>query len=220
MPPQVKIRLAVVDDHKLFIEGIVGLLKSYDELTVNFTAGNGIEFFEELLKRKRPIDIVLLDMQMPGMDGLAVLRRLKVTNPEIKPLVLTMHNEDELIYEMVELGALGLLPKTADIEEVVNAIFSVYNNELYFNDEVSQRVIKKLVKKEKIKRINVNEGLSYREKEIIKLICNEYTAREIAEKLFISERTIDAHKTSIFEKTKTKNTAGLVMYAFRTGIVE
>lgn len=215
-----RINIAIVDDHKLFRDGISGLLSNYDELTVNITAANGVEFFEELKKIKTPIDILILDVEMPEMDGFEVLRRLKTVDPDIKPLILTQHSEDELIFGLVELGAKGLLHKSADIEEVVDAIHMLEKNELYFNEDISKRVIRKLVKKEHIKRMNANSSLTEREKEIIRLICNEYTTKEIASKLFLSERTVDAHRQHIFEKTKSKNAVGLAVYAMRTGIVE
>lgn len=215
-----KIKIAIADDHKLFRDGIAALLSGYDELSVSIVASNGVELFHELLKRKRPIDILVLDVEMPEMDGFEVLKRLKATHSEIKPLILTMHNEDELIYGLVELGAKGLLQKSADIEQVVDAIYSLYNNELYFNEDISKRVIRKLVKKEHIKRISVSEYLTDREKDIIRLICHEFTTKEIADKLFLSERTIETHKQNIFEKTKSKNAVGLAIYAMRTGIVE
>jgi two-component system response regulator DegU len=213
------IRLAIVDDHKLFRDGIAGLLGAYKDLYIDFKVANGIDFFEELDKRNDSIDVVLLDLEMPEMDGLAVLRKLKETNSKILPLIVTMHNEDEIIYELVELGAKGLLAKNADIEEVVEAIRIVYDNELYFNEDVSKILIKRIVKKEQVKSIVPNKALTEREKEIIRLICNELTIKEIAEELSISERTVDTHKTKIFEKTKTRNSAGIVMYAVKTGIV-
>ncbi len=215
-----KIRIAITDDHKLFRDGIAALLSAYDELSVCIVASNGVELFRELLERKRPIDVLVLDVEMPEMDGFEVLRKLKATHSEIKPLILTMHNEDELIYGLVELGAKGLLQKSADIEQVVDAIYSLHNNELYFNEDVSKRVIRKLVKKEHIKRISINQCLTEREKDIIRLICHEFTTKEIADKLFLSERTIETHKQNIFEKTKSKNAVGLAIYAMRTGIVE
>jgi two-component system response regulator DegU len=215
-----KIKIAVVDDHKLFRDGIAGLLSAYEELSVSIVAANGIEFFHELLKRKRPIDILILDIEMPGMDGFEVLRKLKATHSELKPLIITQHNDDELVYGLVELGAKGLLHKSADIEEVVDAIYSLQNNELYFNEDISKRVIRKLVNKEHIKRMSITIILSEREKEIIRLICHEFTTKEIADKLFISERTVETHRQHIFEKTGSKNAVGLAVYAMRTGIVE
>jgi len=217
--PKTKIKLAVVDDHALFRNGLIGLLSDYKKLLVELEAENGIDFFKQL-KRKNQVDVIILDLQMPEMDGFAVLKKLKISNPEIKVLVLTMHNEDEIIYELIELGAKGFLPKSAEIEEVVDAIHCIYDNDLYFNEEVSKKVIKKLAKKQKAKKTILSEALTNREKEIMKMICDEYTIKEIADKLFISDRTVDSHKKNIFEKTNTKNTAGIVMYSVRTGIVE
>jgi DNA-binding NarL/FixJ family response regulator len=215
-----KIKIAIVDDHKLFRDGIATLLSSFPDLSISIVAGNGREFFAELLTKKRPIDILILDVEMPEMDGIEVLKKLKDTQSDIKPLLLTQHSEDELVYGLVELGAKGLLHKSADIEDVVDAIYSLKNNELYFNDEVSKLVLRKLVKKEHIKRIGINKNLTEKEKEIIRLICHEFTTKEIADKLFLSERTIETHRQNIFEKTRSKNAVGLAVYAMRTGIVE
>lgn len=215
-----KIKIAVVDDHKLFRDGIISLLDDYEDISVVLECADGMEFIQELQKKKKHIDLVILDVEMPRMDGFEVLRRLKMNYPEIKPLIVTMHNEDELIYELVHLGAKGLLLKSADIEEVVDAIYNVNDNELYFNEDISQRVIKKLVKKQEIKLSNISVPLSDREREIIKLICDQLTTKEIATRLFISERTVETHKKNICEKTKSRNSAGIVLYALRTGIVD
>jgi two-component system, NarL family, response regulator DegU len=215
-----KIKIAVVDDHALFRNGMIALLKNYPSISVSFDACNGIEFFEKLEKRKQSPDVLLLDLDMPEMDGFAVLKKLNATGSPVKPLIITMHNEDELIYELVRLGAKGFLQKNADVEEVVNAIHTLHSGEIFFNNDVSKRVIKNLVKKEHIKTLTLNNALSEREKEIIRHICQELTTKEISDRLFISERTVEAHKQHIFEKTKSRNAAGIVTYAFRTGLVQ
>lgn len=214
-----KIRFAIVDDHKLFREGIASLLRAYKDLSIIFSASNGIDFLSELSNKENEINIVLLDLEMPQMDGFAVLKKLKELKTGIKAIILTMHNEDELIYDLIKLGAKGLLSKNANIKEVVDAIRLVNNDELYFNEEVSKLLIQRIAKNEKVSSAIPDSSLSEREKEIIRLICNEFTIKEIADKLFISERTVDTHKRNIFEKTKTKNSAGIVMYAVRTGLV-
>lgn len=217
--PDTKIKLALVDDHKLFRNGMASMLQDYEELSLTFEASNGIEFFEEITRRKRPVDILLLDLEMPEMDGIAVLEKLRSLNTGIKPLVITRHSEDELVYELVRLGARGMLQKDADIEEVVDAIHIVYEGELYFHEDVSKVVIKKLAKKTVVKN-TITEVLTDREREIVQLICSEHTTKEIADKLCISERTVDVHKKNIFTKTNSRNTAGIIMYAMRRGIVE
>ena len=215
-----KIKIAIVDDHKLFREGLAALLKDYEELSILFEACNGADFFEKLKTCKKDIDVLVLDVEMPEMDGLQVLKKLKVSSPGIRTLVLTMHNEDELIYELVESGAKGFLQKNADIEEVVNAIHKIAGKELYFNEDISIRVLKRMVRKEDIKAHKVYEGISERERQIIKLMCNEFTTTEIAEQLSLSERTVETHRKHIIKKLRVKNLAGVVMYAMKTGIVD
>lgn len=217
---QSKIKIAIVDDHKLFREGIASLLEDFKELQICFMAEDGKDFLEQLAGNGSLIDVVLLDVEMPELNGIDVLKKLRVDYPAIKPLVLTMHNDDELIYELVGLGAKGFLPKSSDIEEVADAIRTLNENELYFNEDVSKKVIKKLVKTENSKKEVLNATLSEREIEVIKLICRELTTKEISSELFISERTVETHKRSILNKTKTKNSAGIAMYAIRVGIID
>lgn len=214
-----KIKIGLVDDQLLFRKGLRALIEDYKHIDIKLEAANGIEFFEELKKITEDIDVLILDVEMPEMDGLEVLKILQIKSPRIKTLVLTMHNEDELIYGLVKLGAKGFLPKNADIEEVIDAIDTLFINELYFSEEISKILIKNVVKKVDPKLTYTLSPLTEREKEIIKLICNEKSSKEIADALFISTRTVNSHKANIFEKTKAKNSAGLVIYAMRNGII-
>jgi DNA-binding NarL/FixJ family response regulator len=220
MDNKAKIRIGLVDDQLLFRKGLRALLEDYKHINIKLEAANGVEFFEELKKIKEGIDVLVLDVEMPEMDGLEVLKILQIKSPRIKTLVLTMHNEDELIYGLVKLGAKGFLPKNAEIEEVLDAIDTLFVNELYFSEDISKVLIKNVVKKQGPKLPLSLSPLTEREKEIIKLVCEEKSTKEIADSLFISERTVNSHKTNIFEKTKSKNSAGIVMYAIRNGIID
>jgi two-component system, NarL family, response regulator DegU len=212
------IKLAVVDDQHLFRKGLISLIKEFDELDIVIEASNGNELIEKL-KTKRPT-VVLLDLEMPGMDGIETTEFLKRKYPEIKVLILTMHNEEEIILHLIEKGAHGFLLKDHPIETLVDAIYAVIENGYYFNDHISKVMVKGLLRTQKIKPSFNEVRLSEREIEVIRLICKEYTNKEIAEKLFISVRTVDGHREKILQKTKAKNTVGIVMYAVKNNLLD
>jgi DNA-binding NarL/FixJ family response regulator len=212
------IKLAVVDDQHLFRKGLISLIKEFDELDIIIEASNGNELIEKL-KTKRPT-VVLLDLEMPGMDGIETTEFLKRKYPEIKVLILTMHNEEEIILHLIEKGAHGFLLKDHPIETLVDAIYAVIENGYYFNDHISKVMVKGLLRTQKIKPSFNEVRLSEREIEVIKLICKEYTNKEIGEKLFISVRTVDGHREKILQKTKAKNTVGIVMYAIKNNLLD
>jgi two-component system response regulator DegU len=216
-----KINIAVVDDQLLFRKGLISLFEDFNRFNIIIEAENGIDFFEKLnLQHPTQIDVLILDIEMPKMDGLEVLKILSEKHPNMKALVLTMHNEDALIFELVKLGAKGFLPKNADIYEVIDAIDTLHSDELCFNEDVSKVLVRKVASRNLTKLPHSLVRLSEREKEIVKLICIEKSTAEIASTLSISERTVNNHKTNIFAKTKAKNSAGIVMYALRTGLLD
>jgi two-component system response regulator DegU len=212
------IRLAVVDDQHLFRKGLISLIEEFEELAVVVEASNGKELLEKL-KSKKP-EVVLLDVEMPLMDGIETTEYLRQKYPEIKILILTMHNEEEIILHLIEKGAHGFLLKDNPIETVVDAIYAVIENGYFFNDRVSKVMVKGLIRNDKIKPSFNLVQLSKREIEVIQLICKENTNKEIAEKLFISVRTVDGHREKILQKTKAKNTVGIVMYAIKNNLLD
>lgn len=207
------IKLAVVDDHALFRKGFIALLKDFPELDVVIEASNGEELLE-LLKKKK-VDVILLDIQMPVMDGIETAARLQFNNGDTKIIMITSHNEDEFINHLISKGVNGFLLKNQDIEVVVDAIYGVIENGYYFNDKVSKAMVKALVQNGQITPSFIKKTLTTRELEIIRLISKELTSKEIAEKLFISPRSVDGHKERILEKTKAKNSIGIIMYAIK-----
>jgi two-component system response regulator DegU len=210
-----RVDLAIVDDHLLFRKGLISLLKEFDDFNMIVEASSGEEFFKKIRKKKP--DVVLLDMEMPGMSGIEITEILTEKYPEIKILMLSMHNEPELIFHLIEKGAGGYLLKDHDIKMIVNGIHSVVETGYYFNDCVSK--VKGLMKSNKIDPAYFSVNLTEREVEIVKLICKEYTNKEIATKLCISARTVDGHREKILQKTKAKNTVGIVMYAVKNKLV-
>lgn len=212
------VRLAVVDDQQLFRKGLVSLIDEFEELSVSLEAANGKELLEGLKTHKA--DVVLLDLEMPVMDGIETTENLRQKFPDIKVLILTMHNEEQIILHLLEKGAHGFLLKDNPIETVVDAIYGVIENGYFFNDRISKIMVKGLVRNNKIIPSFSPARLSEREIEVVRLICKEFTNKEIAEKLFISARTVDGHREKILEKTKAKNTAGIVMYAVKNNLLD
>lgn len=207
------IKLAIVDDHALFRKGFIALLKDFTEFEIVIEAANGEELLEQLKKKK--VDVILLDIQMPIMDGIEVAERLQFKNGDTKIIMITSHNEDEFINHLISKGANGFLLKNQDIEIVVDAIYGVIENGYYFNDKVSKAMVKALVQNGQIIPCFVKKTLSTRELEVVRLISQELTSKEIAEKLFISPRSVDGHKERILQKTKAKNSIGIIMYAMK-----
>jgi len=213
-----KIKVAVVDDQLLFRRGLISLLKEFEELDVVIEAENGKELVEAL-KRRKP-NIVLLDIEMPVMDGIQTTEYLHKHFPDIRILILTMHDDDEFVIHLIDKGARGFLLKNHSIEIVTDAIHAIMDNGYYFNDRVSKMMIKGLVRSKKIKpSFNSVNNLSEREIEIIQLICEEFTNKEISDRLCISARTVDNHRDSIMEKTGARNTAGIVMFAIKNELL-
>lgn len=217
MTPKIKINVAVVDDHQLFRQGIISLLKEYKDLNVLFECSNGRELLEQL-KTKNP-DVIILDLEMPVMDGVEATVKLKEKYPNIKIIILTMHSEEEMIIHLIEQGANGFLAKDSKIEIVVDAIHSVKEAGYYFNDHVSKVMLKGLMVSKKITPVFNTVKLTTRDLDIITLVCKELNSREIAEKLCINHRTVDEHRNKLLKKIGVKNTAGLVMYAVKNKLV-
>lgn len=205
--------IALVDDHGLFLKGLSSLLKEYEEIDILFQATDGKDLLDKL-KAKQP-HVILLDIRMPVMDGIEALRHVRQKYPNIKVIMLTQHNEEQMIYHLMEKGANGFLPKDADIEVVVDAIYAVVDNGYYFNERISKALAKGASSMKKaMLPFNVS-ALSEREIEVVKLICKQMTVKEIADFLCLSPRTIETYKENIFQKTGAKNNVGIVFYALQ-----
>jgi len=213
------IKLALVDDHKLFRSGVRALLSPMDNFEIVSESGNGVEFIESF--SENPADIILMDLEMPEMDGMQTTAHLKQNFPDVKVIVLSMHNDEKFIIHLMEIGARGYLLKDSEPEDIINAVLSVYETGYYFSEMVSKVMLHGLVKKEKVKpTFKLNIELSDRELDVVKLICKELTTAEIGGKLFISPRTVEGHRNNAMLKTGVRNTAGLVVYAMKNGLYE
>lgn len=215
------IKLALVDDHNLFRRGIASILGQVADFELVLEASNGQEFIDKI-PRKMP-DVVLLDLQMPVLDGTATADYLREHYPLIKIIVLTMHDEDRMVLHLLEKGVSGYLLKDSDPDEVEKAVRKVMDEGVYLNEFVSRAMLRKMTNKTTVVKqsplYNSKILLSEREKEVLKLICEGLSTAEISDRIFLSPRTVEGHRLRILEKTGTKNTAGMVAYAFKNDLV-
>ncbi|MDN5202898.1 response regulator transcription factor [Fulvivirgaceae bacterium BMA10] len=216
-----KIKLIIADDHELFRRGITAILEDIPEMEVIDQAENG-EHLMEILETKQP-DVILMDIKMPVMDGIECTKLIIAKYPEIKVIMLTMHDDEKFITHLVDMGANGYLLKNAEIDEVENAIKTVMMKGFYFNREISEIVLNGLINKRskhKIRKDTENITLSDREYEVLELICQGFTNAEIGRKLFLSQRTVEGYRYKLLDKVGVKNTAGLVRFALKNGLVD
>lgn len=215
-----KIYLTVVDDHNLYRKGLIGILNTFKEVDVINEFENGEDFINHLNYNtsKGNTDIVLLDYQMPKLDGIGVCSWLKKNRPKIKPIIISQYDDRYTIQRFINRGAAGYLLKATTIEELHEAIIQVHHNNFYFNEHFPNKMIIDLVKRESIKpHFNEGEDLTGREKEIAKLICQELSYKEIATDLEISTRTVETHKNNILDKIGATKVTGIVVYATKKG---
>ncbi len=211
------INYIIADDHKIFREGLKYALSDDPKLSLLGEAENGKVLLKLLEKQKA--DVVLLDIKMPEMDGIETTRCLHEKYPHIKILMLTSFDDEHFIIHLLEHGANGYLLKNAEPDEIKKAIHTVYDNDYYFNHLVSKTMLKSITRdltgNGKLKSINLNE----REMDVLKLVCQEMTNAEIAAEIFLSPRTIEGIRKTLIEKIGVRNTAGLVLYAIKNGII-
>ncbi|MDZ4795257.1 MAG: response regulator transcription factor [Bacteroidota bacterium] len=214
-----KIKIAIADDYKIFREGLKVGFSADENLEVILEADNG----EELLKALETTtpDIIIMDLKMPIMDGMEATKAVRKKYPAIKVLVVTMYDDDKFIIHLMENGANGYLLKNTEPDEIIKSIYAVYENGYYFNDVVNKALLKKLVLKNNLKpSFNQNVELTEREMEVLKLICEEKTAAEIAKDIFLSPRSVEGIRQRLIEKIGVRNTAGLVMFAVKNNMVD
>lgn len=215
------IRVALIDDQKLFRQSLATLITATPGLELLLEAGDGNDFLQQLSADRLP-DVALMDMQMPGMDGIELNSILHRQYPQVRIIVLSVHANERLIARMIEAGASGYLVKNCDKEELITAIQTVFKSGFYINSEVLKAIQKASQQKTRpLKNVNALAiELSAREKEVLELICREYSNAEIASKLFISIRTAEGHRNNLLAKTGCRNTAGLVLFAIRHNLFE
>lgn len=212
-----KIKISIADDYKIYRDGLKVGLSADEKLEVISEADNGEDLLK-LIEVNTP-DVIIMDLKMPIMDGMEATIAVRKKYPTVKVLVVTMYDDDKFIIHMMENGANGYLLKNADPDEIIKSIYSVYENGYYFNDLVNKALLKKLVLKNNLKpSFNQNVELTERELQVLKLICEEKTAAEIAKEIFLSPRSVEGIRQRLIEKVGVRNTAGLVMFAVKSGI--
>ena len=207
--------IILADDHQLFREGLRLLLSNMDYVKSIREASDGEEFLS-LIRVNTP-DIVFMDIDMPVLDGIEATRRALEINGGLKIIALSMYGEEDYYTRMINAGAKGFILKNSGIQEVENAIRHVMSGKSYFSQEILSGLLKSISRKNEPKR---SGELSDREEEVLFQICKGLSNKEIADSLHISKRTVDKHRENLLMKTGSKNTAGLIMYAVRNGIVD
>lgn len=208
------IKIGIVDDHKIVRDGIKVMVEDHPGFDIICEAENGKVAVDQCSSHN--VDVVIMDITMPEMDGIEATRIIKNEYPDIKILALTMLSEDQHIRKMIKAGASGYILKSSGKQELIKAIETIIDGKHYFSNDATQAILQELVTPD-VNKINDEDDvhITEREREVLKLIVNEFTNQEIAEKLFVSVRTIDAHRRNLLQKTGAKNTAGLVKYALK-----
>ncbi len=207
-----KINIFLVDDHALFREGLRFLLQKIDFVDQILEAENGLEFLEQVIEVKDCI--VLMDIEMPVMNGVEATKKALERDPDLKIIALSMYSEESYLSSMIEAGASGFLLKNSSFNEVKNALTDVMEGKNYYSPHIIQSILEIMTNK-----IN-NSGkdrddITQREKDILYYICKGFSNAEIADKLSISKRTVDKHRENLLQKTQSRNTANLVTYAIK-----
>lgn len=214
-----KIKVLITDDHALFRQGVKAALSFRSDIEFMGEAENGMQLLN-LLKFLQP-DVILLDIQMPIMDGIATLPEIRKVMPEVKVIMLTMHNEVTLISKLMGLGANSYLTKDSDSDTIYQAIKTCFENEFYFNEFTNRAMLNGLRNQAAPTPIGLEDAdLSDKEIHVLKLMCDEKSTKEIAEIVEISPRTVEAIRDRLKLKTGSKSTAGLILYAVKHGLIE
>ncbi|HEY4064601.1 MAG TPA: response regulator transcription factor [Puia sp.] len=213
------IKVAIADDHKIFRKGVILSLRPYSAIKFVQEAENGQELLDGLAASEP--DVVLMDLRMPLKDGIETTKIIAKTYPSIHIIALTMYEDERFVSHMMEIGANGYLLKSADPSEIKRAIIEVATKGYYLNNFVNRILLKKSHTRTKIiPSLNTEITLNDREREVVRYICMEFTAQEIAQKIDVSPRTVEAIKDRLMERFGAKNTAGLVFFAVKNNLID
>lgn len=212
-----KTKIVIADDHHILLDGLKAMLEKQDNIDVLGVYDNGQALLDELPKRKP--DVALVDINMPGMKGPELTQKIKELNPAVYVITLSMYDDAGHIMEMIEAGVSGYLLKNVNDKELVEAITQVMAGKMYFSSEVSEKLTSLVVHQQKKLDEPTKPKLTERELEILKLIANEHSNAQIAEMLFISERTVETHRKNMLRKTNNKTIVGLLKYAMEAKLV-
>jgi DNA-binding NarL/FixJ family response regulator len=213
------IKVAIADDHKIFRKGVILSLRTFTNIKFVLEAENGDELLNGLPAAEP--DVILMDLRMPGKDGIEATKIISKQYPSIHIIVLSMYEDERFVSHMMENGANGYLLKNAEPQEIRRAIMDVFEKGYYLNNFVNRILLKKSHAKQKvIPSLNSEITLTDRERDVLRFICMEFTAQEIAQKMDISPRTVEAIKDRLMERFGSKNTAGLVFFAVKNNLVD
>ena len=206
-------KIITVEDHAIFREGLRRIISEMDDMELVGEASNGVEFLK-MLKKVTP-DLVIMDIQMPEMDGIEATEKALQFNPSLKILVLSMFGEEEYIYSMVDKGIYGFILKNSDVSDFKKAIMRVSDGQQYYSEEVMQVLVKKVRGYDTVDKIIFTS----KENEVLRLLCKGLSNAEIAEKIFVSTRTVEGYRNKLLQKTGTSNVLNLVIFALRNKLV-
>ena len=211
-----RIKIILVDDHQMFREGLKFVLKQIPEFEIIGEAANGADYLK-ILESAVP-DVVLMDIGMPVMDGVEATERTSEKYPDVNVIALSMFSDQDYYHKMVSAGVKGFLIKEAGIDELEKAIKTVRQGNAYFSQELLRNIIVTISNPKVTSRDPLQ--LTKREEEVLQMICKGHTTKEISDMLFISQKTVEGHKTNLLSKTQSKNTINLMLYAFKNKLVE
>jgi len=213
------IKVAIADDHKIFRKGVILSLRAYTNISFVQEAENGEDLIAGISDAQP--DVILMDLRMPTKDGIETTKEISKKYPDIRVLILTMYEDERFVAHLMENGANGYLLKSADPSEIRKAIMEVMVRGYYLNNFVNRVLLKKSHTRSKsIPSLSTEIQLNEKEREVIRLLCMEFTAAEIAQKMEISPRTVEAIKDRLMERFGTKNTAGLVFFAVKNNLID
>lgn len=213
------IKVLIADDHTMFVDGIESILKLEEGILVVgrcYDGGSVLKYVKD-----HSVDIVLLDVNLPDMSGIDVCKQLSASHPSVKVLAISMYNEESYVSEILNHGAKGYILKNTGREELLKAINTVQGGATYFSKEVTETIMKGLMNRRKSSAKSSPDipKISRREKEVLKLIAEEFTTQEIADKLFISLKTVESHRANLLAKLNARNSAGLVRISLENGLL-
>lgn len=220
MNPGLQLSIALVDDHTLFRKGMISLIEMIGgDIKILFEADNGIDMQQKLDADSLP-DIILMDINMPGMDGFASVKWLKKNYPKIKVLVISMVENEQSIIKMLKLGVKGYLSKDVEPQELSNALAAINSRGFYYTDFITGKLVHTLQNEDEKSNVLSQLSLNENETKFMQLACSDMTYNDIANEMFLSPKTIDGYRNSLFDKLNVKSRVGLALYAVKHGFVK
>jgi len=212
-----KYNIIIADDHKMFLDGLLSIFEQEEAYHVLFTAKNGLNVIKYLdINSPKEVDLVITDLTMPDMTGIELNKAIKEKYPEVKTLVVSMHNDANMINELMDDNVDGFVPKNSEKQELLHAIRTLLDGGKFFSESIKRTYFEKMLENKKNKTFKLTD----REQEVLKLIAEEFTTQEIADQLSLSRHTIESYRKTLFSKLNARNLAGLAKHAMRLGLIK